>query len=112
MKKAWEWLIDDDHWLYVCGLILVLFVFGALVYAIATYTPLTEGVVENKFYHPAHNVYSPIHITINGKLETIAHYKWVGDEWTITVRNGDNTDIWYVSESYYDSVHVGDWVKK
>lgn len=112
MRKAWEWLTDDCNWLCICGLIFILFIFGALVYAFVTYTPLTEGVVTNKFHHPAHNVYSPIYVTINGKQQTIAHYRWVGDEWIITVRNGDDTDTWYVSESYYDSVHVGDWVTK
>lgn len=30
----------------------------------------------------------------------------------LKVENGGKTDTWVVSESYYDSVHVGSYVKK
>lgn len=95
---------------FLCAIVIA--GFALFIWAIASYTPLTEGMVVNKFYEPSHNVYSPIHVTIDGKDQTIPHYRTVGDRWKIIVENGDDTDIWYVSEEFYNSVHVGDWVKK
>lgn len=112
MKKAWAWITEDCNWLYVCMAAVVLAIFGGIVYFIATYTPLGEGVVINKFYEPAHSVYSPVTLYVNGKTEIIPTYKMVGDKWRVDVRNGEDEDIWYVSEEFYNAVHVGDWVKK
>lgn len=99
MKKAWEWLIDDYNWLYVCVLIFVLFVIGAFVYVIAS-PSLTEGMVMNKWASPGYS-----HCTDKG-----CEYR--APRWIITVQDGESKDWWYVSQSYYDSVHIGDWVKK
>lgn len=112
MKKAWRWLKYDNNWAYVLFLIAIVSVIAWIVISLINYTPLTEGAVTNKFYEPAHQVYDPIYITVDGKNQTIPRYRYVGDRWKIVITNGDDTDVWYVSESYYDSVHVGDWVNK
>lgn len=110
MTKIWEWL---KEWWYVVffGALFLLFA-GLLFWCLFTYTPLTEGVVIRKDYTPAHNVYSPIHMNVNGKTQIIPHWNYHPDRWSVTVQNGEDTDWWYVSESYYDSVKIGDWVTK
>lgn len=39
-------------------------------------------------------------------------YSYSPGKWIISVENDGKTDMWYVSENFYDSVHIGDWVKK
>lgn len=96
MTNIWEWLKEWGPVVFF-GLIILLIV-GTLAYFLFIHEPLTEGYVIGKNYTPAHNTYAPIHMNVNGRC--------------ITVQNGDNTDWWYVSESYYDSVKIGDWVTK
>lgn len=54
---------------------------------------LTEGYVIDK------NIYPPTGRQIKPMF-------------SITVKLNDTVDEWYVSESYYDGVHVGSYVKK
>ena len=110
MSRIWEWL--KEWWLIIlAGIVFLLFV-GALFWAVFTYEPLTEGVVIGKEYMPARSVYSPIYMTINGRNQTISRWRNEPEKWCVTVQNGDATDSWYVSQVYYDSVKIGDWVTK
>lgn len=54
---------------------------------------LTEGYVIDK------NIYPPIGRQIRPMF-------------SITVKLNDTVDEWYVSENYYDGVHIGTYVKK
>lgn len=54
---------------------------------------VTEGLVLDKGH------------SIGGKNVT-TYSCWV------QVQNGDNVVIWHVSDDFYDSVNVGDWVKR
>ena len=92
--------------------IIVIALICMLGWCLFIYKPLTEGYVIGKEHSAAHQIYSPIHMNVNGKMQLIPYWNYQPDRWSITVQNGDNTDWWYVSESYYDSVHVGDWVTK
>lgn len=110
MSKIWEWL--KEWWTVIFFGFIVLLIAGTFVWYVFIHEPLTEGVVIGKDYTPAHKVYSPIHMNVNGKTQIIPHWNYVSEKWCITVQNGDDTDWWYVSESYYDSVKIGDWVSK
>ena len=105
-----EWL--KENWICIIGILIAAGIIVLIAWVVAYYEPLTEGQVVNKYYEPAHEVYSPIHVTIDGKDQTIRNYRFVGDKWTLIIQNEDKKDYWYVSESYYDSVKVGDWVSK
>jgi len=94
-------LIDffEEWW----GVILtVIFIIGfAAIIVLAIVSPkLTEGIVTNKWYFPGYSS-----CTDKGCEYNPAKY-------TVTIQNGEDKDTWYVSESYYDNVHVGDWVQK
>ena len=101
------------------GVILIVIV-GVLVIVgfvwcfiqVANAPHLQEGEVIAKEYRPAHSVYSPSYIRINGESQIISNYRTEPEKWLVTVQNGEEMDIWYVSESYYNSVKVGDWVTK
>lgn len=84
-----------NKWLYVVGIILIFSVIFGLIYGITKIdlTPITEGEVYDKFYFPSDEQFKP------GKF-------------MIKIRNGERTDTWYVTEKYYESVKVGDWVTK
>lgn len=110
MSRIWEWL--KEWWFVILAGIVVLSFVGALFWAVFTYEPLTEGIVIGKEYTPAHSVYSPIHMTVNGVSQTIPRWRNEPEKWRVTVQNGDATDLWYVSQAYYESVKIGDWVTK
>lgn len=105
-----EWL--EENLIYIILGILGAALLGGLIWFISGYEPLTEGEVIYKDFYPAHDVYYPIHITVDGMSQTINNYRYVGDRWRLTIQNGEHTDMWYVSESFYNSVKVGDWVTK
>ena len=92
--------------------VVLLVCLAFVIWAICSYTPLTEGFVIDKDYDPAHRVYRPIHIYSGGHNQSIPHWRTVGDRWTVWIQNGEDKDMWYVTEEFYNSVHVGDWVKK
>ena len=55
----------------------------------------------NKIASPGYH-----HCVENGKCV------YESPKWIVMVQDGEDKDWWYVTENYYDSVHVGDWVKK
>lgn len=102
----------SEWWSVILFITVIALAFAVIAMFFINYDPLTEGEVIDKYYEPAHEVYSPINITIDGKNQTIQNWRQVGDKWRLIVQNGDKKDIWFVSESFYNSVKVGDWVKK
>ena len=80
------------------ALIAVLVIIGIVCSARHTY--LTEGTVTNKMFFPGYS-----NCTDGG-----CDYR--APRWIISIQNGDEFESWYVSENYYDSVHIGDWVRK
>ena len=112
VRKVWNDIAADEKWLCVGGLVLIMIVAGALAYMLISYRPLTEGEVIGKKHLPAFGEYVPESLAVNGKQKNLPRHRYYGERWRITVRNGDDEDIWYVSEKYYDSVRIGDWVTK
>ena len=72
--------------------------------------PLYSGTVIDKQYIPAHKLYQPMIIVVNKQTRIIPHYVHLPDKWIIWVQNGDKKDSWYVSEDYYNSVDIGDFI--
>ena len=110
MKRIWEWV--QEWWLAVIGVVSILLLGAFMVWVLFIHKPLTEGYVTGKDYTPAHNSYAPIHMNVNGTTQIIPHWNYYPDKWKLTIQNGEDTDWWYVSESYYDSVKIGEWVTK
>ena len=81
--------------IFLVGAVVIVIVFmiliGAAVYSTSNH--LTEGVVRDKMLYP------PVG-------------RQVIPTFVLVVESGDKTDYWYVPESYYNSVHVGSYVKK
>ena len=77
----------------VCLIVLVILV-------ILTDKDLTEGMVMNKRYSAGYVLH------LNDR------YQVQPDRWIIEIQNGDQKDWWTVTENYYDSVKIGDWVEK
>lgn len=77
----------------VCLIVLV-------ILAILTDKDLTEGMVMNKRYSAGYVLF------LNDR------YYVQPDRWIIEIQNGDEKDWWVVTEEYYDTVKIGDWVEK
>lgn len=113
MTKCIEFL--REWWgVILLGIITALVVtgFAWTIIEVAKAPHLQEGEVIAKEYRPAHSVYSPSYIKINGVTQVISQYRIEPEKWTVTVQDGEITDFWYVSEKYFDSVKIGDWVQK
>lgn len=72
--------------------------------------PLHSGMVIDKQYIPAHTRYQPMVININNHIQIFPQYRHIPDKWIIQIQNGDKKDSWYVSEDYYNSVDIGDFI--
>lgn len=97
MNKVKDFL--EEWWYMILTAIAIILVVAGIIWA-AKQPRLPEGYVTNKMHFPGYS-----HCGENGCDYTSA-------KWIITVQNGDEFDSWYVSERYYDSVHIGDWVRK
>ena len=97
MKKVIDFL--REWWGIILLVIAVALCIVVVIWA-ANQPRLLEGEVMNKMHFPAYSS-----CTDKG-------CEWTSEKWIVSVRNGDEFDSWYVSERYYDSVHIGDWVKK
>lgn len=97
MNKV-RWFIEE-YWGIILTVLFIILCVSAIIWA-AKQPRLPEGYVTNKMYFPGYS-------SCTDKGCDYRHDKWI-----ITVQNGDEFDSWYVSENYYDSVHIGDWVKK
>ena len=71
-----------------------------MVFAVLTEKDLTEGMVMNKRHSSGYALF------LNDR------YHVQPDRWIIEIQNGDKKDWWSVTETYYDSVKIGDWVEK
>lgn len=78
--------------------ILVIFAFAEIIFEEA---PVKEGLVMNKWRSEGY-----VLCVDNGKC------KKEPTRWVIAVQNGERKACWLVSESYYDSVNIGSWVRK
>ena len=97
MKKILDFFAE---WWYVIITVVFIVLFIWLIVWAAMAPRLPEGEVTNKMHFPAYS----------SRTDKGCH--WTSEKWIVSVRNGDEFDSWYVSESYYDSVHIGDWVRK
>ena len=74
---------------------------------------VTEGTVCAKDFTPAHNVYMPYTVIINKRVHVMPRWVHYNDRFSICVENEEGRrDWWTVSESYYNTVSVGDYVKR
>ena len=112
MSDILKMLREDNNWIWCIIGIVLLVTLGFIVYMIASYTPLMEGTVVAKFYEPSRSVYSPSHVTIDGKDQTIHNYRYESEKFKLVIENGDDKDIWFVTEEFYSNVKVGDFVTK
>lgn len=97
MNKVKDFL--EEWWYMILTAIAIILVVAGIIWA-AKQPRLLEGYVTNKMHFPGYS-----HCGENGCDYTSA-------KWIVTVQKGDEFDSWYVSERYYDNVHIGDWVKK
>ena len=97
MKKVENFLME--WWGVICTALFILLVVVSIIWAVKQ-PRLSEGSVTNKMHFPGYSI-----CTDKG-------CDYTPSKWIVSIQNGEEFDSWYVSESYYDSVHIGDWVKK
>ena len=83
-----------------------------LLFLTACTKHLEEGIVIEKHFEEAHTVYLPTVIIINKVTRIIPRWISYDDRWYIIVQQDEKRDSWDVSEEVYDSVEIGDYVKR
>lgn len=73
--------------------------------------PLYSGIVTDKVHSPAHSILQMMTIKVGSTTQIYPRWIHYPDTWYIWVQNGKDRDSWTVSEEYYDSVEVGDYIK-
>lgn len=88
-------------------LILLLFIFTILLSAC-----VDRGIVVDKSFQPSHMVYSTMIMTVGKHTQILPRWFKRSDTWSILVQNDNECEWWEVSKEYYDSVSIGDYVRK
>lgn len=71
------------------------------------------GVVQEKEFIPAHITYSPYYVVINHRPYYMTRWLHFPDRWQVLVEDEEgHREWWTVSEAFYHSVEVGDYVEK
>ena len=70
------------------------------------------GTVIDKRYTPAHTGYRPHIMRIGNQTRVMPRWVKHDDEWAILVENEDSREWWIVSNSFYDSIDIGDTVDR
>ena len=97
MKKVSAFVAE--WWAEICFAAFIILVIAVIIW-MGNQPNLAEGYITNKMHFPAYSS-----CTDKG-------CDYSSERWIVTIQNGDEFDSWYVSEKYYDDVHIGDWVKK
>ena len=90
----------DNYGVYIFMFTVAAILISFLVYAFVA-PHLAEGMVMNKWISPAYKT-----------CDEDGHCSYRSTKYVIAVQDGDTKDWWYVTENYYDSVKIGDWVTK
>lgn len=72
--------------------------------------PLYSGIVIDKVHSQAHSVLQMMTIKVGNVSQIYPRWIHYPDTWYIWVQNKDKKDSWTVSEEYYNSVEVGDFI--
>lgn len=92
--------------------IVIIVLLLAMLACLVGCSSVDYGMVKEKSFIPAHRIYQPI-IMISG-MRTQVIPRWIRHEasWEILVENDKGRNWWYVSEDYFNSVNVGDYVDR
>ena len=83
-----------------------------MLFALAGCTSVNNGTVVKKEFTAAHKTYAPTIMHI-GKMTQIIP-RWIShpDSWHILVENDGHREWWDVTEEYYNSIDIGDYVDR
>ena len=86
-------------------------IFLILIILTSCVNHLNEGIIIEKHYTKAYNLYSPMIIIVNKRTQIIPRWIYHPDRWYIVVQKDNVKDIWDITEEYYNSIEIGDYVK-
>lgn len=92
-------------------IVIVVLLFAMLACLVGC-SSVDYGIVKEKSFVPAHRTYQPMIIVSGARTQVIPC--WVSHEasWQILVENDKGNDWWYVSEDYFNSINIGDYVNR
>lgn len=70
------------------------------------------GTVKEKSFVPAHSEHRVMVMNMNKRTRVFPRWVSYPDSWSILVENEDGREWWNVTENYYNSVDVGDYVDR
>lgn len=91
---------------------IVICLFLIICMFILTACGLEAGTVIRKDFSPAHTTQQTQIIKCGKILIPIINTIQHPDRWYITVSSGEKTDIWEVSESFYNKTSIGEYITR
>ena len=83
-----------------------------MLFALTGCTSVDNGIVVEKAFTAAHRTYAPMIMHIGRTTQIIPHWRSHPDSWSILVENDDHREWWDVTEDFYNSVDIGDYVDR
>ena len=83
-----------------------------MLFALTGCTSVNNGIVVEKAFIAAHRTYAPMIMHIGRMTQIIPHWRSHPDSWRILVEKDDHREWWDVTEEFYNSVDIGDYVDR
>jgi len=93
-------------------IILIIIALVILVCSLAGCSCVDNGVVRSKSFTPAHKTHYFQPLRIGNITRLIPHTVSHADSWRILVANEEAEEWWDVTEEYFDTVNIGDYVDR
>lgn len=83
-----------------------------ILFALTGCTSINNGTVAEKAFKAAHRTYAPMIMRISKTTKIIPRWYSHPDSWRILVENDGHREWWDVTEEFYNSVDIGDYVDR
>ena len=83
-----------------------------MLIALTGCTSVNNGIVVEKEFRAAHRTYAPMIMHTNKTTRIIPRWLSHPDSWHILVENDNHREWWDVTEKFYNSVNIGDYVDR
>lgn len=92
--------------------VLLILLVLCLLFLSGCHKVLMSGTVVAKTHIPQSRAYRPLMMVIGKHVQFFPRWVTVQEKWIVTVNSEDYNDDWEVTEEYYKTVNIGDYVDR
>jgi len=102
--------IDTKDLIRIAAIVICVIVCTVLILSITK--TIDYGTVTDKRFEPQHTEQKRRYVYIKKQRHVRRYWVTIPDTWKIRVENEEGSEWWIVTEEYYNSVEVGDYVDR